>query len=351
MKMKKNKFHFEWFNNWEEILDASFIERWDETYKSSINRDVFQEPQLNLAWIKTYLPIRTIKPIFCIAKYGDVFFFWPLIKWHQNYKNAFLKKIIPVGYSDFDYHDPLTNCESENLYSEFIEELIAEISKNYQFDKIELNGLKTKFNHKNLILEKEFCPYLNFSSINTEDELFLKLSTKLRGDIKRQIKKIEDNGKLELIALSNIEDININLNTFLDLHSKKWPNSYKAPKFHINLIENGLKCKRLHFSILKCGKEIISWHLGFIDNTTLYYYMPIINDKWKNYSPGKIHLFFLNKFAIENKLLIFDHLRGEENYKNGWTNEKKKLYILEIYSQNILSKIKISINKLKNRLY
>ena len=67
---------------------------------------VFFHPALCMAWLETYRPIRKLEPLFCIGDSNHNHFFLPLVLWRKNWKNAFQKVIVPVGYSDFDYHEP-----------------------------------------------------------------------------------------------------------------------------------------------------------------------------------------------------------------------------------------------------
>lgn len=78
--------------------------------------------------------------------------------------------------------------------------------------------------------------------------------------------------------------------------------------------------------------------------------MPVIDPVFENLSPGKIHLFRLVEYAINNGFAIFDHLRGDENYKTGWTNKTQKLYRFFVENGRPISKVKNTLCNLKAKL-
>jgi hypothetical protein len=297
-----------------------------------------------------------MEPLLCIARKGDTMAFFPLIIWKMNWKNAFFKKIIPVGYSDFDYHDPLfINNESSN-FENFWNELFLELEniKNKKgCDSFEIGGIRTiPKKSRFLFLKDEICPLCSLEDFNQDSDLFLpSLKSSLRGEIKRQIRRLEEKGDVELVVYDsqNEKEAIIQLNELLKVHSIRWPNAYKAPNFHHNILTKGLNSNTVHFSALFLSGVPISWHLGFLFKDRMYYYMPAIAEEYQKNSPGKIHLYFLNKLAIESGFKFFDHLRGEENYKDGWTTDAIQLYKTVVFSNTFVSRCKQIALNLKNR--
>jgi CelD/BcsL family acetyltransferase involved in cellulose biosynthesis len=350
MKESFKPYNFEWITDWDTIYSQEFQEQWLKWHETAVNSHVFFHPGLCMAWLETYKAFRNLKPLFCIAKYEHTTVFLPLVLWKKNWKNAFQKMVIPVGYSDFDYHDPLIVTKNNKTisYVLFLENLLDELKSKIHFDKIDINGLKK--GDSNLVFEeKDIAPYADISLFSDNEQYLNTLKTKLRGDLRRQIRRLSEQGTLSMVSRSASNILDVDLSEFLKQHSKRWPNAYKAPRFHENIFKFGLNKGVVHFSELKVNDEIISWHLGFMDDTTFYYYMPATNGRWQKYSPGKVHLLMLVNNAIELKLQVFDHLRGNENYKNGWAQNLQKLYKLEYHSKGLSSKIKKQLIGLKNK--
>lgn len=316
---------------------------------------VFSHPALLHAWWNTYIPLRDMKPIFITGHSEDdnkcVF---PLVLWKRNWKNAFQQVLVPIGYSDFDYHDPLLRHNlKENDKVLFWSELSEFIYKNVYFDKLILDGISD-----NLSLRcdswtiNEICPLLRLDGIDSEEDLMKFFKTSLRGDIRRQIRRLSETGELQLVEYPDFESIPpATFRLFMQQHSLRWPNAYKAPNFHENLLKYGLKEKCVHFSVLKAGENEVAWHLGFQHKGRYYYYMPAGHQDYLKFSPAKIHLFFLVKRAVENGFDIFDHLRGEENYKDGWSNDSQHVNTYSLNSNSTISVLKRNLLKLRDSLY
>jgi CelD/BcsL family acetyltransferase involved in cellulose biosynthesis len=346
--------------NWEiefakdfvEIYTDSFQANWQKNFENAKTSHVFFHPSLCLAWLDAYRPIRKIEPLFCLARRGGMQVFFPLVLWKQNWKNAYRRLIIPVGYSDFDYHDPVASRDlSQTEWHSFYAALLASLRSRINYDSVHINGILTVLNKEHWSKEKDFAPYSNLEQFSNTEQYMQSLSTSLRGDVRRQIRRIEENGLLDLQQINAIPAALEELPDFLRYHSEKWPRSYKAPGFHANLLKYGLGSGKVHFSILKCGNDKISWHLGFIHNKTFYYYMPVINPLYEKYSPGKIHLFKLIEYSILNGYKIFDHLRGDENYKAGWTDSYADLYSSNFVNNHPLSFTREMLCSIKNRIF
>jgi hypothetical protein len=347
-----NSFIIEFVTDWKEIYSDSFQERWNNKFDELFNNQVFFHPSLCTAWLDTYRHIRKIDPLFCLAMKDDVEIFFPLVNWKQNWKNAHRKLIIPAGYSDFDYHDPVTSKElSQDEWNSFYSSLLSLLKLRFSFDSIHLNGIRTLINMDHWSPEKDIAPYCNLEKFNNIEQYLQSLSTSIRGDVRRQIRRIEEQGPLDLHQITDIPEALGELPVFLRYHSERWPKSYKAPGFHANLLKYGLGSGTVHFSVLKSGNEKISWHLGFMHNKTYYYYMPVINPLFEKFSPGKIHLLKLIEYSILNGFRVFDHLRGHENYKAGWTDSYSKLYAFKIVNNHPVSFSRELLCSIKNRLF
>jgi hypothetical protein len=322
-----------------------------EFFDETENSNLFFHPSLSRAWIETYYQVRDLEPAFCIATSNDLKILYPLVIWKQNWKNAFRKLLVPVGYSDFDYHDPLFRGSISNEWGIFYKELLLFLKANISFDTLLISGIHTKTNGNYWSEESEIAPYCNIGTFSSTEQFLQSRSASLRGDIRRQIKRIEAKGRLVLEHLNSIEGALTVLPQFLNYHTERWPGSYKAPHFHENLLKYGLDSGIVDLSVLKCGDEIISWHLGFISKASYLYYMPAIKPEFENFSPGKIHLYKLTEFALDKGLVIFDHLRGQESYKAGWTNDFSKLYKYRFVSSNPVSLTREFLCTLKNHLF
>lgn len=118
---------------------------WYNILMQSLTSHVFFHPTVAKIWVDTYMPLRKMTPLFVwgeSANGNKVFL--PLVLWKRDWKGAFVHSIIPVGYSDYDYHDPLFQNEpSGEELSSFWDELIA-LLNSYRADDILLNGFRNR---------------------------------------------------------------------------------------------------------------------------------------------------------------------------------------------------------------
>lgn len=333
---------FEWITDWKTIYSEEFQLQWLNWYNLDPSSSVFSHPIPGKIWLDTYLPIRNLKPLFCIARNNNTTLFLPLIHWTKNWKNSFQQVIIPVGHSDYDYHDPLIVGEKTIDWNLFYFTLFNEIRKTQTFDKIEINGIRTSITQSNWKEEADYCPSCNIENFKNKEDFLNSLTTSLRGDLRRQERRMEEKGKLSFHTYSGetIQAALDKLPEFLMFHSKRWPKAYKAPGLHQHLIKYGMPAGIVDFTELRIDDQPVSLHLGFKDNDRFYYYMPAIHPDFSSYSPGKVHLLYLVTKSISERLKVFDHLRGDENYKTGWTNDVQLLYSYTEKSDKLVSNLR-----------
>lgn len=345
------KWTFEVCQNWESIWSNDYQTQWLHLLDISPHTHIFFYPPLVEVWMKTYLPIRNLTPIFIWGKKNDNEVFLPLVLWKKNWKNAFLKTIVPVGYSDYDYHEPIFKSLPPDLIG-FWDDLYSFLKTTYHPDEIDITGIREEFTSKTSEwIKEEGCPFLSLENIHSNEELMNFFKVNLRNDIRRRIRRLQEQGELHLKEYQSAQEVRTTFEKFMKEHCRKWPNAYKAPHFHENLLSDLLLNSNVHFSSLNLGNTPIAWHLGFSDKETYYYYMPVANHKYTAYSPVKIHLYYLLNRAIRMGYIKYDHLRGEENYKNGWSNGCDFVYHANWNNDKLTTKIKLYfINQIKKRL-
>lgn len=306
---------------------------------------VFFHPALARAWVDTYLPLQDMRPLFAVVENGGTTAVLPLVLWRRNWKNVFLREVIPVGYSDFDYHDPILVGEELDLHSTgFWTSLIAEINQlGVGQDGIQLTGIRAGLAGEGGGWGAEaMCPFCDISRYQESGKYLPSLKASLRGDLRRQMRRLEEQGCVgyHVYQENELHAALEALPGFLDLHALRWPNAYKAPDFHANILRLGHPQGVVHFSELRLNDQAISWHLGFVDHKRYYYYLPAIDPAFQRFSPGKVHLLKCVEDAIRRKMFIFDHLRGEESYKSGWTEDYVQLKKLEVVRGSMASGVK-----------
>ncbi|SUB89473.1 Protein involved in cellulose biosynthesis (CelD) [Porphyromonas macacae] len=337
------------YENWDEIYNKDFLNYWESLLEISPTAHVFFTPVMVKIWIETYLPLREMEPLFLVGKDGDNEMLFPLVMWKKNWKMAFQKVIVPVGYSDYDYHDPIFKYSIKEK-TVFWTELINFLKNKYnKIDAIEFLGIqdmKTSQWH-----EDDVCPFLDLKDFHNSEDLLKSFSHSLRKDIRRKTKQLEEDfGKLTMREYHTWEEAEVEFNTFMRIHTDRWPNSYKAPHFHEKLLKLGIPAGVVHFTTLDVNNKSIAWNLGFEYEKVFYYYMAMGDPEYHKYSPSKVHLFYLISRAVDLNYEIYDHLKGAETYKNGWSSGYKCIYKRYVLNHCASSYIKESLLGLRKLL-
>lgn len=343
-----NHLSFEVIQEWNEVWSPNHLEKWMNILQQSDNTNVFVHPTLLRAWTETYLPLRKLKPVFVWStdNAGNEALM-PLVLWHHNWKHAYIKTIVPMGFSDFDFHDPLSLHPIKDK-EEYWEQLFNFVKKNVFYDRIIIDSISDPFIGSSSRWQRnEKCPYIALNDISDENQLLQFLGNNLRHDIRRRIRRFEQMGDVSLFIYKSWDEAYVSFKEFLEEHSRRWPQAYKAPSFHENLFKAGLNSGLTHFSSLNIGNKPIAWHLGFVYKRRFFHYMTALHSEYAAYSPSKIHLYLLVKWAIENKCTVFDFLRGDENYKSGWSNGYQHVHSITIENNSFTSELKKALLKLR----
>ena len=346
--------NFEIIQDWDTIWSESHQERWLQHMEAAENAHVFFHPALVKAWVETYMPLRKLSPLFVWASCAGSVVFLPLVLWCKDWKGAFMRTVVPCGYSDYDYHDPIiSNLNAPELDESFYDELLSAVRKVEDADSIELDGLHgDNLSPQWNCVHEEKCPYISLSSFETLDDYLATRNKKMRYNLRRQEKKACEYGELkyERLSVDDWEIVENDLPVLLDYHRLRWPNAYKAPDFHLNLLRRGLDAGVVHFSRILLGEEVASWRLGFFYKNRYYSYMPTLNPKLLDYGVGKLHLLRCIDYAIQNGGYVYDQLRGSEMYKSEWTQDDETVYSYCWGNPSLLSRWKRILIALKNRI-
>lgn len=347
------------YKSWDEVDDPAFIDQWQKLMRRSPNAHVFFHPVLLKAWTDACRSIYDLKPVYCTAESVGITFFLPLVIWKRNWKNAFVRMLVPAGYPDYDYHDPIvTACVSKEMMDSFWMLIRNTLLKNTEiaFDEALLCGMHSAAGLDGWG-ENDVCPYIDLRRYADFPSFFGSLRKSYRKDIERQKKRLSESGRLQFRVFEPHESIKAlaSLPAFLDAHRRKWPHAFKPEGFHERLVREALPEGILHFSEIQLDGKPISWHFGFRYNRHFYYYMPTFLEEFGAYSPGKLHLAALLEDAYRQGTEIFDFLRGSESYKKEWANAEEPLYGYLFFASGVAGRVRVFVNDtlitLRNGMY
>ena len=181
--------------------------------------------------------------------------------------------------------------------------------------------------------QEDVSPYLSLP--NSWDEYLTSLPKKKRHELKRKIRRIEQNADFSTGDLSSLEDKDEILGEFFRLHkmSSNEKNLFmtnEMEQFFTDLIIKMLENKSLTYSYLKIDNKTTACSISFIHQNIRFLYNSGFDPFYNNFSSGLLNHAFAIKRSIEDKLTVFDFMRGNERYKYDLGAVDKILYTFQI---------------------
>ncbi|MBF0454246.1 MAG: GNAT family N-acetyltransferase [Magnetococcales bacterium] len=337
---------FEWMEAWDAIWDDGFVTEWLSWLESDLHAHVFFHPVLVRAWVESYDNLTTLQPRFLLARRGSETVFWPLVLIKQGWKGCWQRLLTPVGANEFDYHDPLVvspgRAATETAFFQAFQGWLAG-GKAKGFDRLYLPHLRILSPLAASSSVVNVAPYLDLEGLDNLEGLLSTLGKRQRGEIRRNLRRLDEAEKscLQVYEADEVDEVLDFLPELLARHAQKWPNSYKAPDFHANLIRHGLPAGVVHVSVLRVGHIPVGWHIGFIFKQRFYWYLPVYDFNFAKLSPGRVHLVKVMEAFMANGGKIFDFLVGDEPYKKGWTSTQTLLRSQMLVMPGVGSRVRV----------
>ena len=114
------------------------------------------------------------------------------------------------------------------------------------------------------------------------------------------------------------------LPAFCELQRKAWPSGAlrdpQGPAFFDDLRLGRALAGKLEFSFVEFEGKVVAAHFGFVDAGKVYFYMPVMDDAFRQQRVGGALLCAMIEHYTPTHEL-FDFLRGTEDYKLWYTDE------------------------------
>ena len=176
--------------------------------------------------------------------------------------------------------------------------------------------------------ERESAPRLRFNGANFA-AVEQSWSSSHRKDVRRQRKRLAEQGPVSLWQPSSVEEAAPVLEEFFRVHDEKWlsqgfPGMFQDPSHrkYFHAVLRRLWNHGAHFSTVRCGAVDVSYHFGFFSGGWIQWYRPSYRHDFSAYSPSKIHVAMLIEQGCEQGWTGFDFLLGAEGYKTLWCNDE-----------------------------
>lgn len=246
-----------------------------------------------------------------------------------------LRVLGPAAMDVFDYTDALTrnSAVAEGLWRFLLTNSRADIliAKDICEDDRSFETthrlMRLRKTHKN--------NYISLTPFSSGDAWLHSQHKKFRHDLRQKIRRFEEAGICKFHILETGAPVPDAIIDTIYRQKRAWAENRRAKSVFLRpamrdflkeLAEIAARRKSLYLSWLSCGEKIIACSIGFIQDRTLYLYMPTYDPDFACCSPGNILMVKSIGWAIENKLTTFDLMRGEDAYKNRFAREYRFLY-------------------------
>jgi CelD/BcsL family acetyltransferase involved in cellulose biosynthesis len=332
------RWRFEWIEEYDGVLSPSFLSVWEGIARRARNPHVFQEPQIARAWLETKGAALGVVPRFCRAvSDAGAEVLVPFCQVPHGRHNAWRRRLISVGEPHFDYQDPAAVWPEDGTppWAEFWPSLNDELARKGRWEHAMLLRLGFASAPSDAAADTAGeSPVLRIEAKATLDDVLKDRPAKHRTDVRRQIRRLQDLGRVDLHTYTpdELPAARVELHRLREAHERLWAGSaaqglLRRPgtfAFYERLVEAALPAL-VHFSVLRVADRPVSWHFGFLRDGVLHWYKPTYEEDLEALSPGKVHLARLIELGLRLGWREIDLGGGTEAYKYLWTDDARPL--------------------------
>jgi CelD/BcsL family acetyltransferase involved in cellulose biosynthesis len=187
-------------------------------------------------------------------------------------------------------------------------------------------------------LVTDVCYFIDLSA-HTWESYLASLGASHRYNVRRRMRNLEKEWYVDFELVKNEEMRAVGLKVLVELHRRRWherggPGAFNTPAligFHAELSRLALEQGWLRLFVLRLNGKPVAALYGFNYHGTFNFYQSGFDPKYSRNSVGLVTMALAIKYAIEDKVLIYDFLRGDEPYKFLWAQEKRELIRFELF--------------------
>ncbi len=274
--------------------------------------------------------------VLSLSRAGRLVAYWPLWQKNMGPKDGFACVIEPVGARMSDYIMPL--MDADEPAEELLDALLRAVRRRLGLRTMFLwsratncgtvsQAMDQTFSGRQCLIHRQVRPTLYMSLPFSYEALEARWSRNFRRDLRRRIRRLGENGNLQLRVAQTRDEIRERFPTLIALHRAEWHgrggpsefDDHRTTRFYTNVI-NKVPVDLLHYSELCIDGQVASAQLNYLFGNVLRAYKSAFDINLKNFSPGKVHDARLAEWGIEQKISAIDFMEGLEPYKCNWAD-------------------------------
>lgn len=336
---------FKWLRDWNTIWQSHVLPEWHEMAESAVHSHPYHRPEVIRHWAETCGNEDYIKPMFGIAQHDEKRCLLPWVTTTHHGRFGTRRRLEYVGHDVFGYHDPLSSDTEEVDWAGFWEAVRFETTK--FCDQSLLRFVHPRYGTGSLATPSlESSPLLDLQTVADFQDLMNGCSANHRGDVRRRIRRLEEQGPLSLwVAGQQDADVasNIFATEFLTAYGRYQQHRserylFKQPgvrQFAERIVKNGVREGWGSFAVLRVGDVSVAWHLGFLHRQQLYWWIPVFDAAWADFSVGKVLLAKLIEHGFQNGWSRIHFMTGDHAYKLAWKPQPLQLRAVRWHSPSV----------------
>jgi hypothetical protein len=205
----------------------------------------------------------------------------------------------------------------------------------YLIDATSRQGLATK---------KVVCAHISYIDLPDDWEEYLKqLSVNRRAQLRRSRKKLYSAGDAKFFVISDEEGLDWAIDKLTELHHKRWRGraehyAFSSPNyisFHKSVMHEFIKQNRLRLFCLDLDEKTISILYCYRWKDTIYYFQGGFDPDYQHLQPGQVIMGHAIENAIQERLKVFDMLKGNYEYKASLAKSCKYTWFFYAFKREI----------------
>ncbi len=343
----------------DDSYSVGIIRSWDrflalrETWDTLVEQHGSHYPFLCHDWFRIWLKHFQGTAGLCIAlvtRHHIPTLIAPLLTKIDKYKNiANVRKIEFIG----NHHSPI-KCFifGENEKSQRTDSLIA-LFRFFEFnyknwDILELDSIPVETfpcsNLKDIAYSygfsvRDFVSYNNwyFDGMNHSSQAyFSNLPKKIRDELKRRQKRLEESGSVNFIIGSSLYDFPRHMDLYDCVRARSWKHPEKNKDFLWETREMYASKGLLRFCFVTIDDTPIAAQLRIVSNRTAYFMEALHDKRYNNFGPGNLLRWKVIQHLLDiEKVSSIDQIRGDEDYKEYWTPFKRNRIGVTVFNTSL----------------
>jgi CelD/BcsL family acetyltransferase involved in cellulose biosynthesis len=308
---------------------------WDDLAARSPSATFFQGWTWNDSWWSARRDPEHTLAMLSVWRDGRLVGLAPLQVGEQNPRLG--RALSFIGQGNSDYQDFLVDRDEPGVVDALVD-AIARLPERWErFQAFELpegsllrGALETSHRTDRFRLERRddtVCPYFD---IVRDPNGFATLADKQSA--RRKAAQIARLGEVTVEHLFDEAAIMRELPMFFRQHAERWavtqtPSPFLDPAARLlyeSLARGGAPRGEVLLSVLRLGGRPVAYHFGFLHRERLIWYKPSFDLRFFRAAPGNGILRATIRLAVERGLHELDFTRGDEGYKNHFTNAQRR---------------------------